>query len=89
LVGRLVHSGLSRTKVPDIDGQRPCGEGVLAGQASARATVLAVLRDGGELAFCDHHSHRYRATLTPLAQRFERHVDLDEALAFVPSLAGR
>lgn len=52
----------------------------------ARATWLAVLSDGGELAFCDHHFRRYRATLTPLADRFERDVDLDVALAFVPSL---
>jgi hypothetical protein len=55
----------------------------------AHATVLAVLRDGGELAFCDHHFRRYRDGLTPLTQWFERHVDLDEALAFVPTMAER
>lgn len=52
----------------------------------ARATWLAVLRDGGELAFCEHHFRRYQATLGPRALRFEKHVELDEALAFVPSL---
>lgn len=55
----------------------------------ARASWLTVLSDGGELTFCDHHFGRYRATLAPLAERFERHIDLDEALAFVPALATR
>jgi hypothetical protein len=54
-----------------------------------QATVLAVLRDGGELAFCDHHFRRYRDGLAPLTQWFERHVDLAEALAFVPTMAQR
>lgn len=55
----------------------------------ARATALVVLRSGGELAFCDHHLRRYRAVLAPLALRFERHVELDEALAFAPAPARR
>lgn len=55
-------------------------------RCSARATTRVVLPSGGELMFCDHHLHRHRAALAPLAARFERHVELDEALAFVPSL---
>lgn len=52
--------------------------------ATARTRVVLVA--GGELVFCDHHLRRYRTGLVPLAVRFERHVDLDEALAFVPSV---
>ena len=52
----------------------------------ARATTRVVLSRGGELVFCDHHLRGSRAALAPLAARFERHVELDEALAFVPSL---
>ena len=55
----------------------------------AQATTRVVLRGGGDLVFCDHHLRRHRAALTPLALGFERHVELDEALAFVPTLAGR
>lgn len=58
-------------------------------RCSGRATVLVVLHTGGEVVFCDHHLRRYRTALAPLALRFERHVDLDEALAFVPTLAHR
>jgi hypothetical protein len=55
-------------------------------RCSARATTRMVLSSGGELVFCDHHLRKHRAELAPLADRFERHVELDEALAFVPSL---
>jgi hypothetical protein len=55
-------------------------------RCSARATTRVVLSSGGELVFCDHHLRGHRAALAALAARFERHVDLDEALAFVPSL---
>ena len=54
-------------------------------RCSARATVHAVLRSGGELVFCEHHFRRYRAEIEPATACFERHLDLDEALAFVPS----
>ena len=52
----------------------------------ARASRRVVLIGGGDLVFCDHHLRRYRTGLAPMAVRFERHVDLDEALAFVPSV---
>ena len=52
----------------------------------AKAGTRVVLVSGGELVFCDHHLRRYRTGLDPVAARFERHVDLDEALAFVPSV---
>lgn len=55
----------------------------------ARATTRAVLRDGGELVFCDHHLGQHRDALAPLVRWFERHVELDEALAFVPALTAR
>jgi len=55
----------------------------------ARATTRAVLRGGGDLVFCDHHLHAHRAALTTLARRFERHVELDEALISVPTPAER
>ena len=58
-------------------------------RCAGRATVLVVLRDGGELAFCDHHLRRHRAALAPVARRFERHAELDEVLAFVPAAATR
>lgn len=58
-------------------------------RCSAKATVRAVLPKGGDLVFCDHHFRRYRPALAPLVVRFERHVELDEALAFVPALAKR
>lgn len=54
-----------------------------------RATVLVVLKNGGELVFCDHHLHRHRTALATTAIRIERHLELDEALAFVPTLATR
>ena len=54
-----------------------------------KATVRAVLENGGDLVFCDHHFRHYRDALTPLAKRFERHVELEEALAFVPAPAHR
>jgi len=57
-------------------------------RCAARATVLAFLRDGGELAFCEHHFRRYRDGLAALTRWFERHVELDEALAFVPAMTG-
>lgn len=46
-------------------------------RCAGRATVLVVLRTGGELAFCDHHLRKYRAALMPRALRFERHVELE------------
>ncbi|MFI7680147.1 hypothetical protein [Actinophytocola sp. NPDC049390] len=58
-------------------------------RCAARATTRAVLRCGGELVFCDHHLRRYRPALAPLTARFERHVELDEALAFAPSFTRR
>jgi hypothetical protein len=58
-------------------------------RCSGRATVLVVLQDGGNLAFCDHHLRRHRAALVPIARRFERHVELDEALTFVPAMPTR
>ncbi len=58
-------------------------------RCAARATTRVVLTSGGELVFCDHHLRRYRTELAPLAARFERHVELDEALAFVPAMARR
>jgi hypothetical protein len=58
-------------------------------RCTGRATVLVVLRDGGDLTFCDHHFRRYRAAIVPVALRFERHADLDEVLAFVPAMAER
>jgi len=54
-----------------------------------RATTLVVLRDGGELAFCEHHLHRYRDAVASITLRSERHVELDEALALVPAPANR
>ena len=54
-------------------------------RCTARATTRVALASGGELVFCDHHLRRYRAALTPLTTRFERHVELEESLAFVPS----
>lgn len=58
-------------------------------RCAGRATVLVVLRDGGDLVFCDHHFRRYRTALVPVARRFEHHVELDEVLAFVPAIATR
>ncbi len=58
-------------------------------RCAARATTRAVLLRGGELVFCDHHLRRYRPALAPLTARFDRHVELDEAMAFVPSPARR
>ncbi|TDV42560.1 DUF7455 domain-containing protein [Actinophytocola oryzae] len=55
----------------------------------APATTRAVLRTGDDLVFCDHHFRRNQAALIPLATMFERHVELDEALAFVPAFTGR
>ena len=56
-------------------------------RCAARATTRVVMTSGGELVFCDHHLRRYRTALVPLTARFERDVDLDVALAFVPSPA--
>lgn len=47
-------------------------------RCTGRATVLVVLGNRGELAFCDHHTRRHRAALAPVALRFERHVDDDD-----------
>jgi hypothetical protein len=50
-------------------------------RCAGRATVLVVLRSGGELAFCDHHTRKYRAALMPRAVRFEHHVELEDLVA--------